>query len=50
MTFSNAALTGIVEFIGLNKALKHLTLSLIHNKIADEGAQALVNGFVSLKD
>lgn len=50
MTFSNNALTGIAHLIGSNKALKHLTLSLIHNKIADEGAQALVDGFTTLKD
>lgn len=35
--------------LGHSKSLKSLTVSLIHNKIKDEGAQALFSGFTELR-
>lgn len=49
MTFSNEALTQSLLALGESKSLKHLTISLIHNKMHDEGAKALVEGLASLK-
>lgn len=49
MKFSNEVLTQSLIAIGESKSLKHFTFSIIHNKIQDEGAKALVDGLVSLK-
>lgn len=49
MKFSDSALTSSVKAIGQSASLKDLTLSLIHSKIKDEGAQALLDGFAELK-
>lgn len=49
MKFSNEVLTQSLLALGESKSLKHLTISLIHNKMHDEGAKALVEGLASLK-
>lgn len=49
MTLSNVALTECMNILGNTKSIKHLTVSLIHNKIKDEGAKALLDGFSELK-
>lgn len=47
--FSKEGITQSLLILGESKSLKHLTLSLIHNKIQDEGAKALVEGLKDLK-
>lgn len=49
MKISNEVLKECMETLGHSKSLKNLTVSLIHNKIKDEGAKALLEGFTELK-
>lgn len=45
MNIGNSALTGCMNALGNSKTLKNLTVSLIHNKMKDEGVKALLEGF-----